>query len=189
MRLRLREAEVVIAAGRWILRGLAVVLRVPLGAGDRRTSDGIDAEVRQPHFLAVAVLEVTDFRVERDVVLIGTPDRLRLLRRRAVHRVECVRDRLAAVPRGVVLDLRVPVGRASCHRAGPPGVEVLQFDLQPIRGVEHRDLDPVTRVHEQVSLVVGRVSRKRGVNRVGRGLRLSVLRYECELERLDPDLR
>lgn len=63
----------------------------------------------------VAIIEMADLVGERDVVGVGRPRYTRLLRRGAVHRMEVVRNIVAACPGGIKLNLTKAVGRAGGH--------------------------------------------------------------------------
>ena len=89
-------------------------------------------DARARHAEGAEMLEVTDLLVEGDVVLIGSPDRLRALARGAELGMERVRDRRAAVAGRRILDLSEPVR----------GARGQQFrrrsDHGPRRGVHNR---------------------------------------------------
>ena len=101
-----------------------------------------------------------------DVVGVRRPDHPGLLGRRAVHRVEGVRDRVAARAGRVVLDLGEAVGRACRHRAGLVVGQVVDRACTPSAVSWMLTLQPVAGVHEQV---LARVRRERGQRGVAAG--------------------
>src|SRR5713226_7467335 len=88
-----REAEVVIAVGRFL--ALFQLFRVPGWARDW-IACVIDAERGRRHRGAVAEREVPDLVGEADVVTVRGPDHSGLFGRGAVHRVEGIWNRRAA---------------------------------------------------------------------------------------------
>ena len=137
----------------------------------------------------VAVREVPDLVGAGDVVRVRGPRRARGLRRGVELRVERVRRLVAGVRVRLVQDLLEPVRGARRHRPCLVGRQVVEHHLESLRRVEHVQLQPVTAVHLQV----GRRIRIPGVrvrderDRIGRRVRLAVVREVRPVDRLQPD--
>ena len=86
-------------------------------------------------------VEVADLIGEGDVVGVDCPRHVGLFRRRAVHRVEVVRQvvgghvTIGAV--GIELHLGKAVGSAGYHETALPGGLILDIDAQALRGIVH----------------------------------------------------